>query len=439
MRRRALDMVITALVAAVALLGLPLAILWPSYIWKSQQSMLDEQAESLTRIIASADRIDGLDYSALGTWTGRSGNEGTMVEARRGDEVLYRSGPLQGEWVHVATAETPNGVVVTLTRSATPTIGNMAAALGVVALCCTIAFGVGVLIAMRGSRKIAAPLIYLAAQAEQVGAGQVQVRTSPSGIEEIDLVQEELARSSERMAGRIAAERQLASDIAHQLRTPLTALSMRLEEIGFLSDDEQVRTEAEACLDQVERMTRVMEDLRRNASRKKAGTRALHTDEILAQQEEEWGADFREANRQLCLLNDAGDRLPVATPGSLSQALATLIENSLRYGAGTVTVRARKAASSRSIVFEVSDEGAGVDDEIAPDIFTRGISGHGSTGIGLALAKDLVEADGGRIELTQRRPPVFTISLPALPDALDPDRVMPKGAVVALGRRGRRI
>ena len=83
-------------------------------------------------------------------------------------------------------------------------------------------------VAAKVSRRISAPLIYLAAEAEQLGSGQVRPRLRSSGIEEIDLVQAELVRSAERVAGRLAAERQCASDASHQLRTPLTSLTLRL-------------------------------------------------------------------------------------------------------------------------------------------------------------------------------------------------------------------
>lgn len=439
MRRRALAMVLTSLVAAMALLGLPLAVVLPTYVWQSQQASVVDQAGALTRLIEEPDSRGGFAYANLGNWTGRGDNARWEVTVTKGGHVIYQTGPRLDGWVHTASFPTADGRRLTLTRDATGTIGYMAAAFAMVAVFCSLAFGVGALIAMRASRRIAAPLIYLAAQAEQVGAGQVQVRTNPSGIEEIDLVQEELARSSSRMAGRIAAERQLASDIAHQLRTPLTALSMRIEEIGYLASDENIAAEAEACLDQIDRLTRVMDDLKSNAYRKKSSARALRIDEVFAQQESEWHEAFAAAERRLVFVNDAPDRLPIATSGSLSQALATLIENSLRYGEGTVSVTARRGSSSRSVFIEVTDEGEGVDDELAPEIFRRGVSGHGSTGIGLALAKDLVEADGGRLELTSKSPPVFTISLTALSSTLDPDRVMPKGAVVSVGRRARRI
>ena len=75
--------------------------------------------------------------------------------------------------------------------------------------------------------------------------------------------------------------------------------------------------------------------------------------------------------------------------------LATLIENSLRYGGGTTRVWAHAGSSKRGVIIEVSDEGEGIDEALAPDIFEKGVSGHGSTGIGLALAHDLAQAMGG--------------------------------------------
>src|SRR5690606_37954723 len=120
--------------------------------------------------------------------------------------------------------------------------------------------------------------------------------------------------------------------------------------------------------------------------------------------------------------------------------LATLIENSLKYGDGTTTVRARASGKGKNsgVFIDVLDEGEGVSDEVAPDIFTKHVSGGSGTGIGLALAKYLVAADGGRLELSQRRPPIFTVFLNALPASLDPDVVLPQGGLVTVGRRRRR-
>ena len=97
----------------------------------------------------------------------------------------------------------------------------------------------------------------------------------------------------------------------------------------------------------------------------------------------------------------------------------------------------RTANAGHGVFIDIADEVPGVADDIAPNIFERHVSGHGSTGVGLALAKALVEADGGRIELTQRRPSVFSILLNSVPKSLDPDNVLPKGALVTVGRRRR--
>ena len=162
----------------------------------------------------------------------------------------------------------------------------------------------------------------------------------------------------------------------------------------------------------------------------------MRLEDVFAQQREEWEPAFAAAGRTITLSDDV-NRPVLATPGSLAQELATVIENSLRYGAGDTTVSVRTANAGHGVFIDITDEGPGVADDIAPNIFERHVSGHGSTGVGLALAKALVEADGGRIELTQRRPPVFSILLNSVPKSLDPDNVLPKGALVTVGRRRR--
>jgi len=94
--------------------------------------------------------------------------------------------------------------------------------------------------------------------------------------------------------------------------------------------------------------------------------------------------------------------------------IGVLLDNALRHGAGTVTLAARDGTSSTrdSVLIEVSDTGAGVPDELAEHIFERGVSGGGSTGLGLALARALIDSDGGRLELSVKRPATFTVFLP---------------------------
>jgi signal transduction histidine kinase len=83
------------------------------------------------------------------------------------------------------------------------------------------------------------------------------------------------------------------------------------------------------------------------------------------------------------------------------------------------------------VVVEVADEGAGVPDELAGRIFEREVTSGAGTGLGLALARDLANADGGRLELAQRRPAVFALFLSGVPASMRPDVVLPLGAVVS--------
>jgi signal transduction histidine kinase len=105
-----------------------------------------------------------------------------------------------------------------------------------------------------------------------------------------------------------------------------------------------------------------------------------------------------------------GDHLPnaVASSAAVRQVLSVLLDNASRHGDGAVTVAGRDATDALAI--DVSDEGAGVAD---PDqLFRRRSPTAGGHSIGLALARSLAEAEGGRLMLGRSAPPTFTLLLP---------------------------
>lgn len=207
----------------------------------------------------------------------------------------------------------------------------------------------------------------------------------------------------------LTAERRLAADASHQLRTPLTALSMRIEEISVTDDPDTVKEEANIALTQVERLTDVVQRLLTNARDPRTGSAVVFDlDEVIKQQIEEWRPAYRGEGRAVVRSGRPGLRA-VGTPGAVAQVLAALIENALMHGGGTVALRTR--VTGNQIVVEVTDEGVGVPADLGARIFERSISGRNSTGIGLAVARDLAEADGGRLELLQQQPPVFALFL----------------------------
>lgn len=441
MRRRVLQATIAAVTVAVVLLGFPLAFLGAQYARDTEVRELESRASNLASTIDfRASRTIPMTEGMLDSYTGGRNSLPASVLVIRPDGSRLQSGePIEGRSIS-AQATAAEGEIVILTISWWDVFWLSAQVVGLVVVAAVVAFGAGIAMAMWQANRLAAPLVYLAASAEQLGSGQVRPRLEPSGVEEIDLVAAELARSSDRMAGRLAAERQFASDASHQLRTPLTALSMRLEEISYASEKPDVREEARIALEQVERLVTVVDDLLGRSRRTQGGTtEAVHLVDVTRQQEEEWAPTFEAAGRRL-EFDVPPDVQVLATPGALAQALATLIENSLKHGAGRTTVRSRPSGASGAMVVEIADEGNGVPDDLAPHIFERGTTSGNGTGLGLSLARDLVAADGGRIELAQRRPAVFAVFLAGVPKSLDPDIVLPRGSRVSTdkGRRRRR-
>jgi len=435
-----LQATVAAVAVAVILLGFPLAFFGAQFVLQGEADDVQARADRLaSRIDRRLDADEGVpDVIIEEAVRSSAGDIPAAVFVQLPDGTVLRAGEdVTGREIREA-ATSEHGAIVVVEISYWAAYWKAAQIVFLVVAASVVAFGAGIVMAVWQANRLSAPLVYLAASAEQLGSGQVRPRLEPSGVEEIDLVAAELARSSDRLAGRLAAERQFAADASHQLRTPLTALSMRLEEISLASDDPVVQEEARISLEQVERLVGVVDDLLQTSRRSHGGTtEAVNLLEVVHQQEEEWVPTFAKAGRRL-VVDVPAEFQVLATPGALAQVLATLIENSLKHGGGTTTVRARPSGTSGAVVTEVSDEGPGVPDDLAPRIFEREVTSGAGTGLGLALARDLAAADGGRLELAQRRPPVFALFLAGVPRRLDPRVVLPMGTAVPSRRRRRR-
>ena len=272
-----------------------------------------------------------------------------------------------------------------------------------------LALAVASVVASRRARRVGHLLTTLGERAERLGPGDPRPVPLRSGIEEVDRLDAALARGAQQGAKRLASERDFAADASHQLRTPLTALLMRLEEIASTDDLAVVEEEATIAIGQVERLSKVVDDL---MSRTRSGvdtSPAVSLDSVLAALQREWQPAFAGVRRSIHVSGERGLGVR-ATPTALAQILTTLLENSLHHGSGTVEIAARRAGPS--VVIEVADSGEGVPATMAPHIFERSVSSSGS-GLGLSLARDLAEAAGGRLELVRARPPLFALFLSA--------------------------
>ncbi|MGA4841488.1 ATP-binding protein [Streptomyces sp. G45] len=414
MRRRLINSTLAVVLVVIAVFGVSLVIVETRTISNSAQERVESEALRLASIVDSRligdERVSG---EVLRKWVDTDRYARIEIPGRAPIEVGARP---PGDVIR-ATEDGEEGERVTVEEprtAVTHEVGRTLLIIGGVALLAIVA---AVLLAVRQANRLASPLTDLAETAERLGSGDPRPRHRRYGVPELDRVADVLDASAERIARMLTAERRLAADASHQLRTPLTALSMRLEEITVTDDLDTVKEEATIALAQVERLTDVVERLLTNSRDPRTGSAvAFDLDEVIKQQLEEWRPAYRSAGRAIV---SSGKRhlTAVGTPGAVAQVLAALIENSLMHGGGTVALRTR--VTGNQAVVEVTDSGPGVPADLGARIFERAISGRNSTGIGLAVARDLAEADGGRLEMLQAKPPVFGLFLSRTPGCRD--------------------
>jgi signal transduction histidine kinase len=261
------------------------------------------------------------------------------------------------------------------------------------------------LVALRFARATVRPLANLESVATAAGEGDLEARARLEGPPEII----SLARSFNEMVARlhelVRSQEDFVADASHELRSPLAALRLRLDNLESAARFEG-RADVEAASHEVDRLTGVVNALLELAGAD-AGISApvpIDAAAVIAERLRLWSALSEE--REVALVAKAQKGIGVtATPGRIEAVLDNLLANALEASppGGTISVSAERQGPWAEI--RIADEGPGLsaEDRVrAFDRFWRARRDSEGSGLGLAIVRRLVTSDGGEVELRNR-------------------------------------
>jgi signal transduction histidine kinase len=340
--------------------------------------------------------------------------------------IVYGTGRLAGVEIGTVVLERPTGPL-------NQNIDNLWLYLIVLA---GVALAAAVLVAIYLARWVSRPLARLDTAAGKIADGDLTVRAR-TGYGPPEL--RRMAATFNMMAGRLEAlvhgHRAMLADASHQLRTPLTALRLRLD---LLATDAAPATAAElaGAQEEIARLSRLVDGLLATA-RAEAMTEQLETIDVLEAVTERvaaWQPVAAGHNVKLIVemsagagSGGAGGRPMVALgAGHLEQVLDNLMDNAIdaltEPGAGPVggSIRISAAATDTGTLLTVSDDGPGMTAQERSRAFLRYTTGsQNGTGLGLAIVHRLVTANGGAIRLADTPGGGLTVEID-LPSPADP-------------------
>jgi signal transduction histidine kinase len=417
MRRR-----LVAALAGVAIVTLlvyagPRAFMIADLVRQQEGRTLDRSIELVAATLADNLRRGGPVDEALLRPLVRDGEE-LVVRLDDGDTI--RTGSLDaGDRTVQASRALPDGGQVTLRLRSQVVDERVAEAMVPVVVIGGASVLVAVVLALLLSRQLTRPFARLAAHAVRIS----DTTTDPaprSGIPEADRLADALDHGHVQVQDLLRREREFSSNASHQLRTPLAALRLRLEDLTMWPEtQEPVQDELARCLGEIDRLSGTITDLLELARLGGLGAWSeFDLRDAIESTVRRWGPQFEAAGRRLVLL-PSPDRPCVATSEqAVQQVLDVVLENALSHGAGVVDVQIEHLRGRAAV--RVSDQGS-LDNAVSGRVFERSFRSTDSSGsgIGLSLAQTIAESAGARLGLVSRDPTVFELSLPT-PTTGDP-------------------
>lgn len=339
------------------------------------------------------------------------GGMGSGVQSTRDGEIATPEGwstqsvpiTVAGQQVGTAVVHQPQAASLPLNSAYRSDLLLYIALAGVAAG--IVSLGVGVWV----SRRIISPIKRLSAAADAVAHGHREVSVEASGSDEVA----ELATSFNLMSASLARQEQwrrtMTSDLAHELRTPLATIQARVE---ALEDGALPATPANLRIigEEVERLGRLLSQLRRLDELDASESELLLVPLDLAQLAQEVADAASEAFRRdgITLTIEAHEAIAFADADRMRQVLVNLLDNARKFtcSGGHVRLEVHPGVVDGAPVVEVvvADDGPGVDAADLPHVFERFFRGRSAgtaegAGLGLAIVRGLIEAQGGTVEI----------------------------------------
>jgi signal transduction histidine kinase len=408
-KRRMLRSAIAISLTAVLVFGIPLAIAGTRLIHADVRQGLEHDADNIASTVEDNFEHGRVLTTSILANVAPAGQH--VIVVGRDGKVLTAGKRISGPKLEVRSDAAKDAVVYVQTSAA----GVNARVRRLWLLVAALAAGgvaAGATLALLQARRLSAPLDALAKSSRRLGSGDFSARAAKDGIPEMDAVADALNASAAQIAELVATERRFATNVSHQLRTPITAIRIRLEELVSSENLEQAREEARAAVQQVDRLTKTINELLEfTRTGHFGGKTEIDLAALVRSHIDNWRDGYRASEIAVTFQSEDPDARVRARPGVVGQALDVLLDNSIKHGGGVVEVSIEKR--NGQVVIQVADQGTGVPEGMEDHIFEWSMTTGDGLGVGLPLARTLVESDGGRLTLTRTRPAQFEIALPA--------------------------
>ncbi|GIH13993.1 sensor histidine kinase [Rugosimonospora africana] len=267
------------------------------------------------------------------------------------------------------------------------------------------------LVALALARWLLRPVARLDDAAHRISDGALDTRVPTAlGPPELRRLVHSFNTMADELADALERQRAFVAQAGHQLRNPLTALRLRVEELGTFIADPTGGEEHRLALEETERLRRILDGLLALA-RAERGRYALETVDAAATADERVAGWQPLATQRGITLRrtGVGQARARAVSTAVGQALDALIDNALKFAGRGATVVVDVAADPDAVEISVTDDGPGLgeaDCGRATERFWRAahVQNIDGTGLGLPIATVLVEASGGRLDLRAARP-----------------------------------